>query len=104
MDIWVFDHALLAGGLRLIDADGFDGPLNYLRITNNTDINVIFSFDGINDHEFVVIGKSIDIMPPLCNMGLNKRCLFKNKTKVYARYVHMQPAAGEIIVQGFYQE
>lgn len=104
MEIWVFDHALLRAGYTVIDADGFEGPLSSLRITNNTDINVIFSFDGVTDHEFVQLDKSTGIMPPLCKRGLNNKCLFRNKTKVYARYVFMQPADGEIIVQGFYQE
>jgi len=104
MEIWTFDHASLNGGFKIIDVDGFEGPLSSLRVTNDVDVNVMISFDGIYDHDFIQLHDRIEIMPPICSRSSNKKCLFRKGTKVYARLVDNQPKGGQLVVQGFYQE
>jgi len=104
MEMQVFVHGDLDPAFKVVDAAGFDGPLNHLKITNTMDQPVVISFDGVYDHEYIKESSSIDVMAQICNRGLNKKSLFKNKTKVYVRQIVNLPKGGALIVMGFYQE
>ena len=104
MEMQVFLAGDLAAGFKIVDVNGFDGPLNHIKITNTMDEPVIISFDGVYGHEYMRRNDSIDLNTQLCSIYLNKRCLFRDKTKIYVRKVDNFPKGGALIVMGFYQD
>ena len=104
MEMQVFLAGHLQAGFNLVDAIGFDGPLNHIKIKNTMDQPVIISFDGVYGHEYIKKYDSIDLNAQLCSIYLNKRCLFRDKTKIYVRKVDNYPKGGSLIVMGFYQD
>lgn len=104
MEMQVFLAADLTGAFKIVDIDGFDGPLNFIRITSTMDEPIIISFDGTYGHEFLWDDDSIDLNAQSCSRGLNRRSLFRNKTKVYVKSVGNLPKVGTLIVSGFYQD
>jgi hypothetical protein len=103
MPIQVFAFGDVGADYTIVDVDGFDGPLRFLRFTSTLDESVIISFDGVNDHEFIFDDDEIDINAQLCSSPKNKRSLFKNKTKVYVKAAAGLPGSGAIVISGFYQ-
>ena len=99
-----FLAANVEAGFKVVDTDGFEGPLNFIRIKNRMDQPLIISFDGIYGHEYLKISDSIDINAQLCSMNLNNKCLFRDKTKIYVKKVDNFPKGGALIVTGFYQD
>ena len=93
----------LGVGFKVVDINGFQGPLNFIRIKNRMDQPLIISFDGIYGHEYLKINDSIDLNIQLCSIYLNKKCLFRNRAKIYVKKVDNVPKGGALIVMGFYQ-
>ena len=104
MEMQVFVHGDLEAGFKVVDIDGFEGPLNHIRIRNTMDQPVIISFDGTYGHEYIKAIDSIDLNVQLCSAYLNKKCLFKNRAKVYVKQAAGAPKGGALIVTGFYQD
>lgn len=44
-----------------INASGTTNPCVQLRLTNNTNKNLTVSFDGINDHDFIKAGGTLEL-------------------------------------------
>jgi len=104
MELQTFLAANLTGDFKVVDVDGFDGPLNLIRIKSTMDKPIVISFDGTYGHEYLKANSSIDLNVQLCSRGLNKKSLFRDKTKVYVRAWGNLPKGGILIVSGFYQE
>lgn len=100
----VFLHGNLTPGFTVVNADGFDGSLNYIHILNTMDVPVVISYDGQYNHEYIKSDDFIDVNFQLCSSPTNKRSLLKKKTKIYVRGWGEIPKWGNLIISGFYQE
>jgi len=104
MELQSFAAGDLAAGYKIVDTNGFDGALSYIRITSTMDKPIFISFDGIYNHEFIKAHSSVDLQAQACSSVLNKKSLFRDKTKVYVKPVGNAPKGGVLIITGFYQE
>jgi len=104
MEMQVFAFSDLTAGFKIIDVDGFDGSLHYLRITNGINVPVLISFDGVYSHEYIEAHETIDLDAQLCAIPSNEKSIFKNRAKVYVKNAGVNlPKGGSVVVMGFYQ-
>lgn len=103
MQIQVFLSTNLEAMFKPVDADGFEGPLAYVKIINTMDQPVIVSFDGVNNHEYIPADDSINLNAQVCSSDKNKKSLFRSLSKVYVKKVDNFPKGGTLVVSGFYQ-
>ena len=75
--LWTFDSASVGAAFKAINV-AFGWPIYFLSIKNNSDKDIIVSFDGVNNHDFVAHGKSIDR-----GGGPADKCFFNKGTIVY---------------------
>lgn len=91
----------IGGGFTPLGVPLFN-PSVMMILTNATDENVIFSFDGINDHVFVPNGSSVTLN--FSSNKVNDRGLFlANNTRVYVTQgPDGPPSSGAVWVSSFY--
>ena len=86
-------YAALGGALQ--------NPIVQFKIANDTDANIILSYDGINDHEFVA-----DISFVLFDIGSNKSIgngLFLAKGDIlYVKQESGAPSSGNVYMSAYY--
>ena len=92
------DSADITANFKVINASGFSLPCTILYITNNSDITVKISYDGVNEHDYILMGTSVDIkytISPFYGM-------LKQGTKVYVKLSDNPPKAakGRIYISG----
>lgn len=56
-----FDTANLLPGFLPVNAAGFPGSCFLLRIINDSNSKISISYDGINDHDFVLANSNISL-------------------------------------------
>ena len=100
----VFASGSLTGAYKVINVDGFAGSLNYIRIENTMDVAVMISFDGTDNHEYVLLHDHIDVPYQACSSPTNKRSLLRKGTKVYVKKANNFPKSGAVIISGWYQD
>jgi hypothetical protein len=94
------DTAGIALGSYTEIGNPFLKALSFLRITNASDTNVIISYDGINDHEFVYkSGGSIEINFQKCASVSNS---FGKLRKGTILYIRGAVGTGLVYVSGYY--
>lgn len=75
----------------------FTHPVRLLKIINNTNADVIFSFDGTNDNDFIPAG-GFSLYDGNTNKNLpDSRWVFQPNTTVYARSTG-SPSTGAVYV------
>jgi len=76
-------------------------PIIQLHISNDTDANMLISYDGVNDHEFIAANSFI-----LLDIGSNKSVgegLFLSKgDSVYVKQESGAPTSGNIYMSAYY--
>jgi len=95
-----FNAAGLTGGYDVIDAAGFSEACFLIRITNNSNVDVGVSYDGVNTHDFIPNGDRIDINFQTNSQPSGKVALMAKGTKVY---LVGDPGVGFIWLAGYYQ-
>ena len=65
-----------------INASGTTNSCIILRLVNNTNKNLIVSFDGINDHDFVKAGEILELSPTSNYAGIPG---FKKGTVIHVK-------------------
>ena len=80
---------------------GIEGALSFIRITNDSDTDVIISYDGVNPHEYLESGKSLVNYFQANNRPTNYVSKLKKNTIVYAQGI---AGTGYLFVSGYYSE
>lgn len=106
LELSTFDTATLTGTYQALNSTGFPGNLFWLRIENASNTNVTFSYDGINDHEFLP-GTAAAI--PRESVIINFSGSPTDPGFIYLRkgtqvFVKGGAGTGNITMSGFYQE
>lgn len=96
-----FDTAGLLITFLPINPLGTTEPCSIIKITNNSNVDVIVSYDGVGDHEFVPKGKEV-----LLNFQANAQppsdlCLLRDGRVVYVRGA--AAGAGLVYLSGYFQ-
>jgi len=78
-----------------------EGALSFIRITNDSNTDVIISYDGITDHEYVPGGERISTYFQANATGANEVSKLSNRTIVFIRGT---AGVGDVYVSGYYNE
>lgn len=91
-----FDSSTLTGGYDLVNEDGLEEACYLLRVINDSGLDVIVSFDGAHDHDYVRTSDSLQIYA----IPSYDRSNFAKGTKVYLKGTADQ---GNIYLSGYYK-
>jgi len=95
----ILSSTLILNTYQAINPNGFEEAPFFIRIANGSTQIVVISYDGINDHEIVLINSAFDF-PSQANAQPNaKVALFPKHTVVYARGT---AGTGNITLSGYY--
>lgn len=73
-----------------------------IRIQNLTDVTIVFSFDGVNDHE-ILVTQSFLLLDISSNQSEMGGLYIAAGQPIYARYQDATaPSSGEVVVSSFY--
>jgi len=55
------DSATFTGDYQAINADGLPNACTLIRFTNDTNVDVTISFDGVNPHDYIRTGDKLEL-------------------------------------------
>lgn len=84
----------------VVNGDGLPFPCSLMRISNNSGVDILISFDGINDHEFVFNDQVVALNAQTNAAPTNFVSLFPKGQKVYAK-VYTGTGTGALIVSAY---
>jgi len=90
-----YDVAGFDGTYKVINEDGLPESCDILRITNNSDVDVSISYDGVHAHDFCLLGQVLQLEAPI------GRSNWAKGTKIYVDG-NLQ-GAGDIYLAGYYR-
>jgi len=88
-----------AGAWSAVNAAGTEGACFFIRITNDSNTDVSISYDGIDYHEFIASGDSIEVNFQANASPGNFVSLLRKGTVFYARGT---AGVGLVYVSGYY--
>lgn len=93
--------ALLTGGYDVIDASGLSHSCFKIRITNESNIDVGISFDGVSTND-IILADSVYVLDLQMNsQPTGNVALMAKGTKVYV--IAPAPGVGDVWLAGYYQ-
>lgn len=75
-------------------------PARIVLFQNTTDMNLVISWDGVNDHMYVVADSFI-LLDVGTNKGISSEFCIAQNTQFYVKYASA-PSLGSLIVSVFY--
>lgn len=78
----------------------FDHPMRIIKIVNVTDTNMIISFDGVTDNDYVPAG-GFTLYDLTTNQTESAGWFFRDGTQVYVKYA-TAPSLGSVFVVALY--
>jgi len=84
----------------VFDEDGIEGACFFLRITNDSDADVFISYDGVDRHEYIAAGDTIDVNFQTNSSPSGKVSKVSMWTKIYVQGTAAQ--AGNVYLAGYY--
>jgi len=95
------DSATFTGAYQLLSgAAGITNACFMLRITNNSTVPVTVSYDGVNDHDFVLNATTLVVPPSTISQPNNFLANFAQGQKVY---VKSGAGVGLVYLAGYFQ-
>lgn len=100
-----FDVVAITANFQLLSgASGIPESIFLIRIVNNSNIPVIISYDGVNNHDVIRAASELQI-PFQSNNSPNGYIAHLAKfTKVYIKEVTAAVGAGSVYLCGYYQD
>lgn len=98
-----FDTAAITGDYQPLYETGLDEACFMIRIENASNVNILISFDGITDHEYLALGDSLSLPVQVLSLPSGQVSKFRKGTKVYIKDPHPKlPGTGNIYFIGYY--
>lgn len=95
----VFDSATVTGTFQVIDPDGFIAACFLICITNESNMPILISFDGVTSHEYIP-ANTVKELPVQTNAQPNSNtALWSKYSKVYVKGA---TGVGFITLSGYY--
>lgn len=91
------DTSTFTGNYQVINTDGLPEPCFMIRITNDSDRDATISFNGVNDHDFSIMGTSGQIY----TSAVANRSNFIKGQKIYVK--GLANGTGSIYLSGYYR-
>lgn len=79
----------------------FEHPIRQIILINNTDVNVVISLDGVNDH-VVLISSSQIILDVTANKTREQGWYIAEGERLYVKEESSSPASGSVYLSAFY--
>jgi len=95
------DAAAIGAGAFSGIGNPLEGACSFIRITNDSNTDVIISYDGINDHEYIPATKTMSTYFQINSVPASKKSLLRKGTIVYIRGT---AGIGYIFLSGYYNE
>ncbi len=95
------DSAAFAGAYVLLSgAAGITNPCIMLHIANNSNVSVTISYDGVNDHDFLLANSDRELNFQSNANAQNWGASLAQWTKIYVKGA---AGIGSVYLSGFYQ-
>lgn len=95
------DSATFTGAYQLLSgAGGITNPCIMLHIANNANVSVTISYDGVNDHDFLLANSQRELNFQTNANAQNWAASLAQGTKVYVKGA---AGLGSVYLSGFYQ-
>jgi hypothetical protein len=78
----------------------FEHPVRILKIMNTSNTDMVISFDGINDHDYIPAG-GFSLYDLTTNMNETAGWFFRIGTQIYVKYA-TAPASGSVFAVALY--
>ena len=95
------DASTFTGAFKAINPLGFEGACAIMRIINDSNVALIISYDGVNEHDYIRAASELQITFQDANLPNGDTALVKKRTIVYAK---SGVGVGYVSVAGYYQE
>lgn len=79
----------------------FDHPIRLLYAQNLTDVAMLFSFDGINDH-WILPTQGYMILDLTSNKTREQGWYVSEGTRIYIKELAVSPTLGDVYISAFY--
>jgi len=97
----IFNSAALTANYQPIYASGLPAPLAVLRIVNLGNEDIIISYDGITDNDYIVAGTTF-FLPAQMNSQPNNQVMLIPKGYMLSVKHAKIPGIGNIYISGYY--
>lgn len=95
------DSATFTGNYQAINVGGLTEPCSIIRIINDSDRDIVVSYDGVLDNDFVGNGDHMDLNFQTNSQPNNKVAKMAQGTVVYV--AGLAGGTGLIYLAGYYQ-
>lgn len=80
--------------------DPFENPIRILKIQNLTDVTLLFSWNGVDDHD-VLPSAGFTIFDVTANKTIDQGCFFAQEQGIWVKQSGV-PSVGSVYVTAFY--
>lgn len=98
-----FNAAALAAAYKPIYAGGLPHALALLRITNKSNVDIIISYDGITDNDYITIDSTF-FLPAQMNAQPQNQVMYIPAGTMLSVKQATVPGIGTIYISGYYTE
>ena len=96
----IFDSAGLGAAYESMNSPGFEHPVVYVTITNDSDQDIFISYDSVEDHDIVFHGGMLILFPQMLSLPNNKVAMFSRNQDIFGRVE--APATGDVYIAAYY--
>lgn len=96
-----FDAAALTANYQPIYAGGLPHALSLLRIINKSDTDIVISYDGITDNDFITVGTTFILPAQMSSQPNNQVMQIPAGSMLSVRHDKVA-GVGTIYVSGYY--
>lgn len=97
----IFNSAALTANYQPIYAGGLPAPLALLRIVNLGTEDIIISYDGVTDHDYITANTTFFLPAQLSSQPANQVMLVPKGYALSVKFAKMA-GAGNIYISGYY--
>lgn len=97
----IFDATTLTANYQPIYAGGLPHSLAFLRINNASAVDIIISYDGITDHDYIFAGSTFELPAQMSSQPRNQVMYIPKGYILSVRFAKLA-GLGEIYVSGYY--
>lgn len=97
-----FDTATASGTLQQMNTGGLDEACTFLHLVNNSSVDVLISFDGVNNHFFLQSSTQLSLPAQTNSQPTNYRQMFAKGMGVWVASNTGGAGTGSIYLSGLY--
>lgn len=99
----IFDAAALTANFQPIYAGGLPAPLAVLRINNTSNTDIIISYDGVTEHDYILANTEFQLFAQLNSQPNNQVMYIASGSLLAVKFAKIA-GNGDIYISGYYTE